>query len=132
MATFFISLSYWFAFAYIFFRYRGLIDLVDGLGETVALSVKDFASEGGVARVAQKGEKILLGEMIRRVITDQTGGIADVALNFFPDLEEWIERNPYAVLRLFQNPQIQKIIKQFVGQLQQQQQTDQARGLDYG
>ena len=114
--------------AYAFWKVYPLLRLASEFGEVGEVSRQEFGTQGGVASAAKRGEKALLGQIIRRVLTDATGGFADIALAIIPDLEEWVERNPYAVLRLFQNPQVQGVIGQITAQLQQQQH----QGDNYG
>ena len=102
-------------------KFYPLIKFALGFAEVSETSLEDFASQGGVSSGAKRGEKKLLGQIIRRTLTDASGGISDIALSLIPDLDDWLERNPYAVLRLFQNPAIQKILAQFMGQVSQQQ-----------
>lgn len=100
-------------FLWFFLKFKDSIGLFSQIGQIGESTIADYARDGGIARVAKAGEKQLLGDIIKRVLSDSSGGISDMAMALIPDIDDWVERNPYAILRLIQNPGIQRIIKQF-------------------
>ena len=98
-------------------RYRYLFGLLSSLSLIGKSTRAAYGAEGGVISAAKRGSKNFLSELVKGVLSGATGGLSELAGESFPIIDEWLEKNPYAVI--YAVSMIQKIpaIQNFLSNL---------------
>lgn len=85
-------------FVFFVFRYYHLFGLVSQLSKLGKATRASYGAEGGVVSVAKKGSKNFLGDLIKTGLANMSGGLSELAREGFPVIDDWLEKNPYAVI----------------------------------